>query len=404
MVLACGNQVTQFSSPNYTGATYSLSGSATDKTKSIKKALESADATSVPVESGMSEEEKMKADAEEKAILEAIFPPDSAGGAAAVVTEAEAVAAAAKAEADAAAKAAADAAEKAASDAAAIAAADAAAKAAADAAAQKALADAAAAKAANPTSTAAADALQQAQEKALEAARAAAAAAAKAADDAKTKASADAAAAKAAADAAKAQADAAAKAAAKRAHDRDEDDKKKRSGKKSEEEEREDEDDDRDFSDDGDFETALPRIAVGDDAAAFREACAQAMKVDKGKLVIAGEGKGKLNKDSVLVVYAVGGSLTVKPEGEKFRGLCVFASGGANVTINAGKTRVNGLYIYERGNNNKTNANFSDSGRFKSGVVMFSGNANAVIIKGVNDCKCKKLKTYGSPGSVTCGK
>lgn len=295
MVLACGNQVTQFSSPNYTGATYSLSGSATDKTKSIKKALESADATSVPVESGMSEEEKMKADAEEKAILEALFPPDSAGGAAAVVTEAEADAAAAKAE-------------------------------------------------------------------------------------------------------------AAAKAAAKRAHDRDEDDKKKRSEKKSEEEEREDEDDDRDFSDDGDFETALPRIAVGDDAAAFREACAQAMKVNKGKLVIAGEGKGKLNKDSVLVVYAVGGSLTVKPEGEKFRGLCVFASGGANVTVNAGKTRVNGLYIYERGNNNKTNANFSDSGRFKSGVVMFSGNANAVTIKGVNDCKCKKLKTYGSPGSVTCGK
>ena len=27
-----------------------------------------------------------------------------------------------------------------------------------------------------------------------------------------------------------------------------------------------------------------------------------------------------------------------------------------------------------------------------------------VTIKGVNDCKCKKLKVYGSPGSVVCGK
>lgn len=303
-ILACGNQVTQFSSPDYAGATYSLSGSATDKTKSIKKALESADATSVLVESGMSEQEKMNADAEENAILETLFPPESAGSAPGAVTEAEANAAAAKA----------------------------------------------------------------------------------------------------AADAAKTQAEAAAKAAAKRAHDRDEEEKKGRSGKKSEEEEREDDDDERDFSDDGDFESSLPRVVVGDDAAAFREACAQAMKADKKKLVIAGEGKGNLSKDSVLVVYAVGGSLTVKPEGEKFRGLCVFASGGANVKINAGKTRVNGLYIYERGNNNKTNANFLDSGRFKSGVVMFSGNSNAVTIKGVNDCKCKKLKVYGSPGSVVCGK
>jgi hypothetical protein len=357
---------------------YSLSGSSANKAKAIKTALESANATAVVIESGMNDDEKLKADAEVDAILATLFPSDTAGVSASSGPTADADMAAAAASVQ--------------SEAASVA------KAAADAAAQQAIASAAAAKAA-------ADAVAIASPSDSAAAAAAAtAAAAQATADAQAKANAEASAKAAAAVAAKAQAEAAAKAAVKRAYEREEDEKKKRSEGKSKEEEQEDRDDDKDFADDGSFETAVPRISIGDDAVAFREACAQAMKVDKKKLVIASDGSGKLEKDSVLVVFASGGSITVKPEGEKFRGLCIFSASGATVSVTAGKTRFNGLFVYERGNNNKVSATFSDGGRFKSGVVIFSGSGNAISVKGVNDCKCKKLKVYGSAGIVECGK
>ena len=420
LLIACGNQMTRYGGVGAIAPGYSLSGSSANKAKAIKTALESANATAVVIESGMSNDEKLKADAEVDAILATLFPSDSAGvsSSSGPTTDADMAAAAAKAGADVAAKAAADAAAQAASAASAQSEAESVAKAAADAAAQKALASAAAAKSAadaaaiaNPSDSAAAAAkaaadaaVASAQTAATNAAAAATAAAAQATADAQAKANADASAKAAAAVAAKAQVEAAAKAAAKRAYEREEDEKKKRSEGKSKEEEQEDRDDDKDFADDGSFETAVPRVNIGDDAVAFREACAQAMKVDKKKLVIASDGSGKLENDSVLVVFASGGSITVKPEGEKFRGLCIFSASGATVSITAGKTRFNGLFVYERGNNNKVSATFSDGGRFKSGVVIFSGSGNAISVKGVNDCKCKKLKVYGSAGIVDCGK
>lgn len=383
LLIACGNQMTRYGTVGANASGYILSGSSANKAKAIKTALESANATAVVIESGMSNDEKLKADAEVDAILATLFPSDSAGVSASSgpTTDADMAAAAASVQSEAASVA----------------------KAAADAAAQKAIASAAAAKAA--ADAAAADAAASASPSDSAAAAAAAtAAAAQATADAQAKANAEASAKAAAAVAAKAQAEAAAKAAAKRAYEREEDEKKKRSEGKSKEEEQEDRDDDKDFADDGSFETAVPRVSIGDDAVAFREACAQAMKVDKKKLVIASDGSGKLEKDSVLVVFASGGSITVKPEGEKFRGLCIFSASGATVSITAGKTRFNGLFVYERGNNNKVSATFSDGGRFKSGVVIFSGSGNAISVKGVNDCKCKKLKVYGSAGIVECGK
>ncbi len=380
LLIACGNQMTRYGTVGAIASGYSLSGSSANKAKAIKTALESANATAVVIESGMSNDEKLKADAEVDAILATLFPSDSAGVSASSgsTTDADIAAAAAAASVQ--------------SEAASVA------KAAADAAAQQAIASAAAAKAA-------ADAVAIASPSDSAAAAAAAtAAAAQATADAQAKANAEASAKAAAAVAAKAQAEAAAKAAVKRAYEREEDEKKKRSEGKSKEEEQEDRDDDKDFADDGSFETAVPRISIGDDAVAFREACAQAMKVDKKKLVIASDGSGKLEKDSVLVVFASGGSITVKPEGEKFRGLCIFSASSATVSVTAGKTRFNGLFVYERGNNNKVSATFSDGGRFKSGVVIFSGSGNAISVKGVNDCKCKKLKVYGSAGIVECGK
>lgn len=426
-VVACGNQSTQFASAEYANTTYSLTGTSADKTKQIKSALEASNASAVKIESGMSREEQLKADAEAVAILSRAFPPSEGKSA---ETDAqtilnEAAAASVATEAANAAKVAADRAAKEAAETAMKATAEADAKAAADAVTKKKLEEAAAA--ASAAAKAAAEAVQEADrvaaeeakrqaEQMLRAAEEAAAAAAKAASEAAMKAELEArersaaeAAAKAAAEAAdKARIECAAKSAAKAALEREEareeEERKAKLERKSAEEMRDDDEDKKDFEDDGDFEVSLPSIVVGDDAVKFREACAMAMRADKKNLVIAGAGKGKLKREQVLVVFANGGTLEVKPEGDKIRGLCVFASAGAKVKIPSGKTKINGLYYYERGSNNSIQTSFASGGKFKKGIIFLSGQGNSASFSGVNDSRCKKLKVYGTPGSVTCNK
>lgn len=392
-LIACGNQTTQFSSASYAGAGYSLSGSATGKAKSIKWALENANVTSVPVESGMTSDEKLRADAEMKAILATLYPPvqnepDAPASVPAVSTPAVSAPA----------------------DSTPIVSTPAAGAPAVSTPAVSAPmvstpADSAPADSAPAVSTPAPSAPMISTPSASAPTVSTPAASAPmvstpAASAPTTEAQPIVAATQPKSDQASATSEAAAE-AAKRAQEQQKADENSRNEIKYGEEEREDA---KDFGDDDDFESSLPRIAVGDDAALFLEACAQSMKVDKKNLVIAGDSNGKLKKNQVLVVFASGGTLNVTPEVEKFRGLCVFASAAATVTVSASKTKINGLYIYERGNNNRVNLQLSKGGKYKSAVAVFSGSGNSLDIKGVSDRKCRKLKTYGSPGSVQCGK
>jgi SAM-dependent methyltransferase len=449
-LISCGDKPTQFSSPDSYRSFYALEGTALDKTKRISKAIESADASAVvKVESGMSKSEEAVADSVMTAILSKLFPSSqdatsassdsSSGEMTQKAAEAEATRAAADAEAQAAADAAAKAAEdaaKAAADAAkaaadklaaeqaaqaAQAAADAAAvaKAAADAAAAAAAAstDAAAKAAAEEAARAAADAAAKAAEDAAKAADAKAAAdqaAAQAAAEAATKAAADAAA-KAAEDAAKSAAEAATKAAAEAAAKKAAEDvvkaemekEKAKVAVKSEDEEREDKEDESDFEDDKDLDDlSVPNIQIGDDAKAFKEACRVALKIkkedEKKKIVIAGDAKGKFTKDSVLLVVANEGTLNIKPDAKKLRGVCVYASKQATVNLQAGKTKISGVFVYERGNGNKVDISFSEGGKFKRGLAVISGTKdNSLKISGASESRCKKFKVYGLTGSYS---
>ncbi|NBW81018.1 hypothetical protein EBR21_04615, partial [bacterium] len=238
------------------------------------------------------------------------------------------------------------------------------------------------------------------------AADAAAEAAAKAATDAAAKAAEDAA--KAAAEAAtKVAAEAAAKKAAEDAIKVEIKKVKAKVAEKSEDEKREDREDERDFEDDKDLDDlSLPNIQIGDDANAFKEACRIALKIkkedEKKKIVIAGDAKGKFNPDSVLLVVANEGTLNIKPDAKKLRGVCVYASKQATVNLRAGKTQIAGVFVYERGNGNKVDLSFSEGGKFKSGLGMFSGTKdNSLKISGASECRCKKFKVYGLTGSYS---
>ncbi|MFZ9521658.1 MAG: hypothetical protein ACO3A4_14385 [Silvanigrellaceae bacterium] len=442
-LVSCGDKPTQFSSPDSYRAFYALEGSALDKTKQIKKAMESGDASAVvKVESGMSKSEESVADSVMTAILSKLFPstPDAASApteaasseTAQKAAEAEMTRATADAEAQAAAAAAAKAAEdaaKAAADAAKTAAEKLAAEQAAQAAAQAAAdAMAAATAAANAAAASTDAAVKAAAEEAAKAAEAAAAAAIKAAADklaaeqAATQAAAEAAikasaeaAAKAAEDMKRVEAEAATKVAAEAAAKKAAEDvikaeiekEKAKVAEKSDEERRDEMEDDVDFEDDKDLDDmSLPNVQIGDDANAFKESCRQSLKIkkedEKKKIVIAGDSKGKLSKDSILLVIANAGSLSITPDAKKLRGVCIYASNQATVSLIAGKTKIAGLHVYERGNGNKVDVSFSDGGKFKRGFVSFSGTKdNSLKISGSKESRCKKFKVYGLTGTYS---
>ena len=409
-LVSCGDKPTQFSSPDSYRSMYVIEGTSLDKTKKIRAAMESADAKAVvKVDSGMTESEQSIADSVLEAILSKFFPEDSgapgsastidpSGGTTPEIAQNSGDAEAARASTDAAAQAAAAQAavsEAAANAAAAQAAADAAAKVAADAAAKAASTHAtsdeksAAQLAAEQAAAKAAKALLEA--KAHTEAKAVSEAASKAAVSAATKAAAEKAAKKAAEDISKSIRES----------------EKNKYAQKTEEEKREDDEDERDFEDDKELsEMSVPKIKIGDDANSFKEACRQTFKIkaedEKKKMVIGGDSKGKLSSDSVLVIVANQGTLTVKPEAKKIRGICVFASNQASVNLVVGKTKITGLFIYERGNANKVDVSFNEGGKFKNGMAVVSGTKdNSLKIKGISDCRCKKFKVYGLSGSYS---
>ncbi len=341
-LVSCGDKPTQFSSPDSYRSMYVIEGTSLDKTKKIRAAMESADAKAVvKVDSGMTESEQSIADSVFEAILSKFFPEDSGapGSASTIDPSGGTTPEIAQNSGDAEA-----------------------ARASTDAAAQAAAAQAAVTEAAS-----------------------------KAAVSAATKAAAETAAKKAAEDISKSIRES----------------EKNKYAQKTEEEKREDDEDERDFEDDKELsEMSVPKIKIGDDANSFKEACRQTFKIkaedEKKKMVIGGDSKGKLSSDSVLVIVANQGTLTVKPEAKKIRGICVFASNQASVNLVVGKTKITGLFIYERGNANKVDVSFNEGGKFKNGMAVVSGTKdNSLKIKGISDCRCKKFKVYGLSGSYS---
>ena len=122
----------------------------------------------------------------------------------------------------------------------------------------------------------------------------------------------------------------------------------------------------------------------------FMTACADSMKVDTDKIKIASNG-GSLGASEVLLVV-IDKDLTIETtlNGSSIRGVCIFSSQRARVTINADDTKIGALLTYQLGSNNEATLSFGSEGKLDSGMATFSGSKNKVTTRSAKLTSCEK--------------
>ncbi|NBW82717.1 hypothetical protein EBR21_13280, partial [bacterium] len=131
--------------------------------------------------------------------------------------------------------------------------------------------------------------------------------------------------------------------------------------------------------------------------------CAQAMKVDSSKLRRI-NGSGSVAKDEVAVIELDRESLNVNLVGAELRGICVFTSHGAQVSVTLDGVKVGGSLTYQQGNGGLTTFSFGANGKLDSGIASFSGGGNKVSYKSAKLASCTAAPWFYSigAGSVVC--